>query len=64
LLSQFPARDIDEPVTKADLDLGLAELRGDLRVEMAQLGDKLTARMLTIAGLGLAAITGLLALFT
>lgn len=64
LLSQFPARDIDEAITKADLDLALAELRGDLRVEMAQLGDKLTARMLTIAGLGLAAITGLLALFT
>ena len=64
LLSQFPARDVDEPATKADLDLGLAELRGELRVEIVQLGDRLTARMLTIAGLGLAAITGLLALFT
>jgi hypothetical protein len=57
LLSQFPARDVDEPATKADLDL----LGAQLRLEIV---DKITNRMLTIGGLGLAAMTGLLALFT
>ena len=56
LLSQFPARDVDEPATKADLDL----LGAQLRLEIV---DKITNRMLTIGGLGLAAMTGLLALF-
>ncbi len=57
LLSQFPARDVDEPATKADLEL----LGAQLRLEIV---DKITNRMLTIGGLGLAAMTGLLALFT
>ena len=57
LLSQFPARDLDEPATKADLDL----LSAQLRLEIV---DKITNRMLTIGVLGLAAMTGLLALFT
>ena len=57
MLSQFPARDVDEPATKADLDL----LGAQLRLEIV---DKITNRMLTIGGLGLAAMTGLLALFT
>lgn len=57
LLSQVPARDLDEPATKADLDL----LGAQLRLEIV---DKITNRMLTIGGLGLAAMTGLLALFT
>ena len=56
LLSQFPARDVDEPATKADLDL----LGAQLRLEIV---DKITNRMLTIGGLGFAAMTGLLALF-
>ena len=53
LLSQFPARDVDEPVSREHLDRRLAELTNDL-----------TTRMLTIAGLGLAAVTALLAAFT
>ena len=67
LLSQFPARDVDEAATKADLDLVRADLdlfRAEIRLEIAELGDKMTNRMLTIGGLGLAAMTGLLALFT
>ena len=56
MLSQFPARDVDEPATKADLDL----LGAQLRLEIV---DKITNRMLTIGGLGLGAMTGLLALF-
>jgi hypothetical protein len=71
MMSQFPARDVEEPVTKADLAVGLAELRtemADLRAELHRelqaLGDRLTNRMVTVAGVGLAAITGLLALFT
>lgn len=58
LLSQFPARDVDEPATKADLEL----LGAQLRLEIAELGDKMTARMLTITGLELAGIGTLLAL--
>lgn len=50
---QFPARDVDEPVSREHFDRRLAELTNDL-----------TTRMLTIAGLGLAAITALLAAFT
>ena len=53
LLSQFPARDVDEPVSREHLDRRLAELTNGL-----------TTRMLTIAGLGLAAVTALLAAFT
>jgi hypothetical protein len=100
MMSQFPARDVEEPVTKADLAVSVAELRtemgdlrtglrgemADLRTEMADLrtdvrteiadlraemhrelhalGDRLTNRMITVAGVGLAAMTGLLALFT
>ena len=85
MVSQFPARDRDEPATKADLALTRAELRAemgeirtdmaDLRTDMAdlrtemhkeihELGDRLTNRMITVAGVGLAAITGLLALFS
>ena len=58
LLSQFPARDVDEPATKADLELQSAQLR----LEIAELGDKLAARMLTITGVELAGIGTLLAL--
>lgn len=56
LLSQFPARDVEEPVTKEHLDRRLAEFR---------LGvvDELTKRMLTIAGLGLGYLTLVLAFF-
>jgi hypothetical protein len=118
MVSQFPARDVEEPVTRSDLavtrgefrsefatlrtemaDLRtelrgeMADLRSELRGEMADLrtdmaelrtelrgeiadlrtemhqelhdlGDRLTNRMITVAGVGLAAITGLLALFS
>ncbi len=65
MLSQFPARDLDEPTTKADLQLVRADLeifRAELRVEIAQLGDRLTARMLTIAGVQVALIGTLMAI--
>ncbi len=64
-LSPFPARDVDEPATKADLELVRADLdvfRAEIRLEIAELGDKLTARMLTITGLELAGLGTLLAL--
>ena len=53
LLSRFPARDVDEPVSREHLDRRLADLTNDL-----------TTTMLTISGLGLAAVTALLAAFT
>ena len=56
LLSQFPARDVEEPVTKEHLDRRLAELRLDVV-------DELTKRMLTIGGLGLGWMTLLIAVF-
>jgi len=37
LLSQFPAREFDEPVTKEFVRAELAELRGDLRGEIGSL---------------------------
>jgi len=42
----------------------MADLRTELHRELAELGDRLTNRMITVAGVGLAAITGLLALFS
>jgi len=65
LLSQFPARDVDEAATKADLALVRGDLdvfRAEIRLEIAALGDKMTTRMLTITGLELAGIGTLLAL--
>ncbi len=56
MLSQFPARDVEEPVTREHLDRRLAEVR----LEIAELGDKLTARMLAVAGLQTAAVGVLL----
>ena len=85
MLSQFPARDVDEPATKADVGLARAEielvrseidvvraeikavearLQADIERSAREVTTQLTNRMLTVAGLGLAAITGLLALFT
>lgn len=49
MLSQFPARDVDEYVTKGDLAITEANLRAELHREMGALGDRLTNRMLTIA---------------
>ncbi len=106
MLSYFPARDVDEPATKADVALVRAEIelvrseielvrseielvrseievvRSEIEVVRAEstavearlqahiertareVTTQLTNRMLTVAGLGLAAITGLLAVFT
>ncbi len=57
MLSNFPARDVDRPITQDFLAAELARVEG-------RITDRLTNRMLTIAGLGLVAITALLAAFT
>jgi hypothetical protein len=51
LLSQFPARELDEPVTKefvraeiADVRAEIAELRGELHTEIAQLEARINDR--------------------
>lgn len=35
MLAQFPARDVEEPVTREHLDLRIAELRGELHTGIA-----------------------------
>ena len=52
MMSYFPARDVEEPVTKeflraemADLRAGMADLRAELRAEMADLRTELRAEM-------------------
>ncbi len=57
MLSNFPARDVEQPVSQEYLTAELTKVE-------ARMTDRLTNRMLTIAGLGLAAITVLLAAFT
>jgi hypothetical protein len=52
MLSQFPARDVEEPATRADI----AELRAELHREMREWSDRLTTRMITIGAAGLVAI--------
>jgi hypothetical protein len=62
LLSQFPARDVDEYVSKEHLDRRLADLRSELRGDMSALSETLTNRMLTIAGIQLVATGTLFAI--
>ena len=62
--SQMPAREVEEPVTKEHLDRVAAELRAEIADRISEVGDKLFARMLTVAGLQLAAVTILLKAFT
>ena len=57
MLSQFPARDVEEPVTKEFL-------AAELHRELHALGDRLTNRMLTIAVLIISATGIMLAAFT
>jgi hypothetical protein len=59
MLSQFPAREVEEPATRADLGV----LTAELRVEISELGSKLTGRMIALAGIGLAYLTFVLAIF-
>ena len=59
MLSQFPARDVDEPATKGDLAL----LRAELQVELATMRDHLTGRMLTLLSAQTAVIGTLLVAF-
>lgn len=64
LMSEFPAIEADELVTKQFLRAELSELRGDLRGEIADLRAELRAEMqrqtMWLGG-ALAAATGLLA---
>ena len=53
LPSQFAAREVDEPVTNADP-----------AVQNAEIVNELTNRLITIGGIGVAAFTVLVALFT
>lgn len=50
MLGQFPARDVEEMVTREHLDRRLAELRGELRGEMAELATGLRAEMAELRG--------------
>lgn len=74
LLSYFPSRDLDDPATKADLQLVRAEIKlvqvdielvrtemvtmeARLRSEVKDAENRLTTRMVALAGVGLAAMT-------
>lgn len=60
LMSEFPAIEADELVTKQFLRAELAELRGDLRGEIADLRAEMQRQTIWLGG-ALAAATGLLA---
>lgn len=67
LLSQFPSRDLDEPVTKEFVRAEIGDARSDLRSEIAELRTELHDRLreqamwmsgTLIAGMGVAATIG------
>jgi hypothetical protein len=53
MLSQFPARDLDEPATKEFVRAEIAELR----VEIGRQTERLMTRMQIVVGLGFAAFS-------
>ncbi len=55
--------DAGAPATKADLEVLEANLRREVQARVTDLGTQLTNRMLTIAGLGVAAGAALIAAF-
>ena len=50
MLSQFPARDLDEPVTKEFVRAELSEARSDLLLEITELRGELRAEFATVRG--------------
>ena len=67
LLSQFPARELDEPVTREFVRAELAGLRGELHTEIGALRSEMMNRFRAqtvwtasaiLAGMGLAAAIG------
>ncbi|HYF46293.1 MAG TPA: hypothetical protein VD926_08800 [Acidimicrobiales bacterium] len=64
MLSQFPARDLDEPVTKEFVRAEIAELRGEVRAEfanvrkeMGDLGNRLAVRVQVTVGVAAGLLT-------
>lgn len=64
-LSQFPARDGEEPITRDYLRAEMSDLRGELRDEMAglrgemhQIGSHLAGLVITVAGVLAAVVIG------
>ncbi len=45
MLAHFPARDVEEPVTREHLDRRIAELRGELHAEISGLRGELRAEI-------------------
>lgn len=64
VLSYFPARDVEEPVTKEHLDLRFAEQNAEMVRLIAEQSEKLFHQMLTLAGISLTVIALLFAAFT
>jgi hypothetical protein len=48
MLSQFPARDLDEPVTKEFVHAEIADARSDLRAEIADLRSELRTEIASV----------------
>ena len=56
LMTEFPSVEADELVTKQFLRAELAEFRGEMRTEIADLRDDLTLRMVALLGTATAVI--------
>ncbi len=61
LLSEFPARDLDEPVTKEFLRAELAELRAEMAALEGRINDRLRQQTIWMSGL-MTTLVGVVAL--
>ena len=59
MLDQFPARDVDELVTKEYLAQQMAELRLDLSTDIHRQTDRLMTRMQIVVGVAFAVFSAL-----
>ncbi len=61
MLSEFPARDLDEPVTKEFLRAELAELRAEMAALEGRINDRLRQQTIWMSGL-MTTLVGVVAL--
>jgi hypothetical protein len=57
LLSQFPSRDLDEPVTKEFVRAEIAEVRTEIAGLRAEMNDRFRLHTMWIAGTNVVAVT-------
>ena len=61
MLSEFPARDLDEPVTKEFLRAELADFRADMSALEGRINDRLRQQTIWMSGL-MTTLVGVVAL--